>query len=127
MTDTAATGIVRPVDPIEPGPDTQCHSVATNALVGVCFDTPIAGCLPVGDITLTGSLTLTDRDAYDVVCLGLDPNVGDVVFTCASVSGNRFSVTLSPADTGTDQLEAYAFFDRTAQYPSSLYRGIEVR
>ncbi len=102
MTDTSETGIVRPVDPIGPGPGTQSHGVATGALVGVLCDTPIAGCLPVGDITLTGSLTLTDRDDYDVVCLALDPSVGDAIFSCASVSGNPFSVTLSAVDASTD-------------------------
>ena len=127
VTGTVAAAIVRPVDPIEPGPDTQCHGVARNALVGFLFDDPIAGCLPVGDFTVTGELTLTDRDDYSVVCLGLDPYVGNAAFSCASVSGNRFSVTLSPVDTGTYQLETYAFFDTTPQYPTSSYRVIEVR
>lgn len=63
----------------------------------------------------------------DAVCLGLDPYVGDYVSSCASVGGNRFSVTLSPVHTGTYQPEFYAFFDRSAQYPTSSNLVIEVR
>ena len=128
------TGITPTVVPtIEGGPNVAYLPVAPDALVGVCLDDPVPGRISVGQtIRINGSLTLSDRNDYSVVCFrfirygSFDVNE---TFVCGSLSERRFSipVTFSATEQGTHTIEPFAFWMNSGpQAARSRYGAIVV-
>ena len=128
------TGITPTAVPtIAGGPNVAYLPVASDALVGVRLDGPVPGRISVGqEIRINGSLTLTDRNDYSVVCFRfIRYGSSDVneTFVCGSLSGGRFSIplTFSAAEQGTHTIEPFAFWMNSGpQAARSRYGAIVV-
>ena len=79
------------VTKIDAGPDVMYPDVATDALVGFRLDASIPGRIGVGQtVTLSGTVTLTDRTDYNIVCFRfIRYGSSDVneVFVCGNLGG----------------------------------------
>ena len=77
-------------------------------------------------------MTATDRDDFTSACVRWSRSgvaADDMIFECARISGNRFSVpyTFSEADAGQYAVQMFLFFpDSGSQYPRSNVSGISV-
>ena len=118
---------------IDEGPDVMYPDVAADALVGFRLDAPIPGRIGVGHtVALRGTVTLTDRTDYNIVCFRfIRYGSSDVneVFVCGSLGGSRFSipVTFSSEQQGTYTVEPFAFWSNSgAQFSWSRYGVIVV-
>ena len=129
---TGAAGTVQTAAKIAPGPPVTCLPVATTALGGVTLESELQGCVSAGTpLTLTGTLTLTDRTDYNSVCFRFlrygsdDPTES---FECASLNGNRFSIPVTLRQAGQYTIEPFAFFPNSgSQFPLAWYFGITVQ
>ena len=96
--------------------DVSYPDVPTDVLVGVELDQPIAGRVNVGQtVTLDGTLTLTDRTDYNIVCFRfIRYGASDVneVFVCGTLDRIRFSipVTFGDAQRGAYTIEPFVFW-----------------
>ena len=117
------------------GADVRCARVGTHALVGVVLDEEVGGCLQAGDtVRVSGTLTLDDRDDYNVACLRFEPytNGSDgVILACDALDrGNRFEVEVTfPGDLATGyRVSLFAYWPAAgSQEMLSTYTGgIEV-
>ena len=118
---------------IEEAPQVAYPDVATDALVGFRLDAPVPGRIRVGQtVTLSGTVTLTDRTDFNIVCFRfIRYGSSDVneVFVCGSLGGSRFSipVTFSTEQQGSYTIEPFAFWSNSgAQFSRSRYGVIVV-
>ena len=83
-------------------------------------------------VTVEGTLTLTDRTDYNIVCFRFIRYGGDdvnEVFVCGTLDGDRFSVpvTFTDRQRGTYTIEPFAFWsDSGPQTARSRYGVIVV-
>ena len=112
------------------GPSGRCARVGTHALVGIELDAEFGGCLQAGTtVSVSGSVTLTDRTDYYSACLRLrryGAPTDDRIYVCDELNVDRFEMDVTfPADKpGGYTLEAFAFWPESdAQLPLSVYTG----
>ncbi len=107
--------------------------VAADALTGVLLDEPIPGRVAPGKpVNLSGKVTATDRDDFNIVCFRFirygSSNVNEV-FVCGSMFGDRFSteVTFTSAQRGSYTVEPFLFWPNAGgQFARSRYGVVVV-
>ena len=116
------------VEPVEAGD----MPIAPGEFRDVELDAPVPARIVVGEsVTIAGTVTTTERDDFNIACAWWNRyGSEDLIFECASIEGNRFSIPyrFTAGDAGRYSLLIYLYFPDAPLSPShrSFISGITV-
>ncbi len=106
--------------------------IAPGEFRDVEFDAALPAHTAVGEsVTISGTVTATERDDFNIACAAwLRDGSEDIIFECAPIEGDRFSITrrFTAGDAGRHALQIYLYFPNAPlpQLPRATISGITV-
>ena len=113
--------------------ETSHMPIAPAEFREVELDAPVPALITAGEsVTIAGAVTTTERDDFTIACATWNRDGAgsdDMIFECASIAGNRFSIPyrFRDGDAGHYMLEIRLYFPNSGpQFPRAAVSGITV-